>query len=315
VKRAVDRWLLAAAPARRLAALRILTGVYATLFLVGRFPSMWSMADLPSRQFDPVGALFWLQTPIPAASARGLLVVTLILGVAFTAGAKWRLVGPGFALAFFTVVSYRLSWGHVLHGEHLPALYVLVIGFSSAAAAWSYDAASVAGSEPLKDSRFGWPIKVLMLVTVVAYVLAGVAKLRIGGPGWITGDALRNQVAYDNLRKVVMGDAHSPLGAWMVRHWWVFPPMAILTLVVELGAPAALVRGRLRAMWVAGAWLFHVGIWMLMAIAFPFQLFGFAYAPFFDVERVGERVLVRVRARKAMRTGLSDARRGGSVSP
>jgi hypothetical protein len=132
----------------------------------------------------------------------------------------------------------------------------------------------------------GWACRVLAVATVVSYVLAGIAKLRNGGLDWITGDVLRNQVAYDNLRKELLGSVHSPVGGWLVGLPVVFPAMALATMAVELGAPLALLGRRVRTAWAGAAWAFHVGILVVMAISFPYQLLGFAYAPFFAVERL-----------------------------
>ena len=41
-----------------------------------------------------------------------------------------------------------------------------------------------------------------------------------------------------------------------------------------------------RAWWIAAAWGFHVGILVLMAIGFPYQLLGVAYAPLLPLERI-----------------------------
>jgi hypothetical protein len=123
-------------------------------------------------------------------------------------------------------------------------------------------------------------------IVVITYVLAGVAKLRIAGWSWLDGDVLRHLVAHDNLRKAVLGDTHSPLGTALVAHRWVFTPMAIASLLVELGAPLALLGGRVRTAWVAAAWTFHVGVLLLMAVLFAYPLVGVAFAPFFALERL-----------------------------
>jgi hypothetical protein len=60
----------------------------------------------------------------------------------------------------------------------------------------------------------------------------------------------------------------------------------VLALAVELGAWLALAGGRWRTAWVVAAWLFHVGVLALMAILFPYQLSGVAFAPFFPLERI-----------------------------
>ena len=93
------------------------------------------------------------------------------------------------------------------------------------------------------------PVQLMALVTIITYVLAGMAKLRNGGMDWLVGDVLRNQVAFDNLRKELLGAWHSPFGGWAVRYAWIFPPMAVATVVVELGAPVAFLGGRWRTIW------------------------------------------------------------------
>jgi hypothetical protein len=132
-------------------------------------------------------------------------------------------------------------------------------------------------------------VRLVSLVTVLTYVLAGWMKLRNGGWEWLSGDVLRIQVAFDNLRKVVLGDRWSRLGAALVAQSWIWRPLAAATVVVELGAPVALLGGRWRNAWVACAWLFHVGTLALMAIMFPYPLSGVAFASLFPLERLARR--------------------------
>ena len=319
--RRVDAWLLAPAPATRLAALRLLTGVYAVAYLVIRTPGLLKVADLPPERFHPVGPLFWMPGPLAPGVARVALAATVALGVAFVAGWRWRVTGPAFALAFLAVTTYRLSWGHVLHTDNLPALHLLVVGFVPAADAWSLDArrgrlpaiGTAAGASG-GHARYGWPVRVMALLTVVSYVLAGVAKVRPGGLDWLVGDVLRNQVAYDNLRKVLLGDPHSPVGGWLSQYSWVFPPLAMATVALELGAPIALLGGRVRTVWVIAAWSFHAGIVALMAIGFPYELTGVAYAPFFRTERLVSRAAAELRRRDRRLAARRDVARSSASS-
>ena len=124
------------------------------------------------------------------------------------------------------------------------------------------------------------PVWLMCLTTVLVYLVAGYTKLDSAGLDWALGDTLRNQVAYDNLRKDVLGDVHSPLGGWLVRYGGVFPPLAVATLLIELGAPVAMLGRAWARWWALAAWGFHVGILALMAIVFPYQLLGFAFLPF-----------------------------------
>ena len=84
----------------------------------------------------------------------------------------------------------------------------------------------------------GWPLKVVTLVTVGTYVVAGLAKFRFGGGwSWLDGDRLLRLVAHDNLRKRLLEDSYSPIAEHVIGHPWLFRVGVWLTLVVELGAP------------------------------------------------------------------------------
>jgi hypothetical protein len=318
-----DRWLFAPAPPTRLAALRILVGGYAVVFLIVRWPLFWSAAALPARQFDPVGPLAWMSSPVDPAFARLAIVATIVLGIAFVSGVAWRVTGPAFAFGFFITAAYRLSWGHVIHSEHLVALHLLVVACSPAADAWRLRRR---GGETTRthrgaDARYGWPIRVMAVILVVTYMLAGWMKLRNGGSDWTGGEVLRNQIAYDNLRKELLGSPHSPIGGWLVQFTWVFTPIAWATVAIELGAFVALGGRSLRRFWALAAWSFHVGIVAVMAISFPYQLSGVAYACLLHPEHmfvlVGTRVrLLRERYSPAGRTraARAAARRAREVS-
>jgi hypothetical protein len=133
-------------------------------------------------------------------------------------------------------------------------------------------------------------------LTVATYFIAGVAKLEHAGLEWVTSDTLRNYVAYDNVRKAELGAGYSFIGAFLVRYDALFPPIAAVSLALELGAPVALLHRRLAAWWAAGAWSFHVGVLVIMAIVFHYPLLGFAYLPFFRVDRALERLSPRMLA-------------------
>jgi hypothetical protein len=184
----------------------------------------------------------------------------------------------------FWVLTYRNSFGQVFHTENLLLLHVVILAAAPAADAYSLDSRGRAPAPA--DGRYGWPVLLMCMVTALAYFISGQTKLRNAGLDWLDGENLRNYVAYDNLRKIELGDSHSPLAEWVVPHAWLFTPLAFFTLVVELGAPLALLHRRIAWVWVAGAWLFHAGILALMAIVFPYPLAGVAFAPFFPLERV-----------------------------
>jgi hypothetical protein len=303
-----DRWLLEPAPPQRLAALRLLVVGYCLVLLAVEWPTMWDLASLPTRQFDPVGLLWWMDAPMSPRLLHGVLVALALMTPLALAGWRWWITGPSFAALFAVVTTYNLSWGHVRHTEHLVLGHVVVLALSPAAHAYAMAPGKRAprGRTPRRnthdelvsdamDARFGWPVKVMALITVVGYTVAGIAKLRYGGWDWLTGTALRNQVAFDNLRKALVGAPYSGIGGWAVGHRWLFAPTAIGAVAVELGAALALIGGRLRTWWVAASWSFHVGVVVLMAIAFPYPLCGIAYAPLLHPERAVDAIARRAR--------------------
>jgi hypothetical protein len=268
--------------ATRLAALRVLVGLFGTVFLVVRADYLFDVARLPAARFAPVGVLGGLDEPLPVWLVRLVVAGTIALAVAFTVGWRHRVTGPAYAVALLAVTTFDNSWQHIAHTENLMTLHTIVLAVAPAADVWSLDARRVGRTAPLAaaDERYGWPVRLISVITVCTYVLAGWAKLRNGGVDWLTGDVLRNQIAHDNVRKAVLGDRWSPVGAWLSSHAWVFPPMALASVVVELGALVALTRGRLRTLWVAAAWGFHLGVLVLMAILFAYPLSGVAFASF-----------------------------------
>jgi hypothetical protein len=284
MKRLRDAWLTPM-PAERLALVRILVGLFALIYLLSRIPNLLTLAEFSASQFFPVGPVSVLSAPLPGWAVQASVALAVLSGVGFVLGAGFAVTGPLFALSFLGVMTYRSSWGMVFHTENLLALHLLLLGVGRSADALSVDAKRRALNVAEPSAEYGWVLRAMSVVTVVAYALAGVAKLKLAGGPWLEGELLRRQIAYDNLRKLELGTSVSPLGPWIVRHAWLFPPLAILTMVVELGAPVALVHRRIATVWALAAWCFHLGVLLMMSIAFIYQLSGVAYLSLFPVER------------------------------
>lgn len=293
-----ERWWHAPAPARRLAMLRILVGGYALAYVLIRFRHLVGVSAMSAEQWKPVGPVSLLAAPLPSAMVVVPAVVTALAGVAFVAGWRFRVSGPLFAAALLWVTSYRNSWSMVFHTENLLVLHVLVLALSPAADALALDAR---GRPPLDDTpraRYGWAIRLVCAVTVTTYFIAGWSKLHASGLSWVTSDTLRMYVAYDNLRKVELGDSYSWLGTMLARHGWLFPPLAAASLLAEVAAPLALLHPRVGRWWCVVAWSFHMGVVVMMAIVFHYPLSGVGYVSFFPVERLHDRGRRWVAARR-----------------
>ncbi len=273
-------------PPTRLAALRILVDSFGVVYLLSRFTHLTNFEQLSARAFHPVGPVSLLSEPLPSSAVLALFLVALVSGIAAAVGYRYRAAGPVFGLSLLWVLSYRNSWGMIFHTENLLVLHALILGVAPAADAWSIDARDRV--IPNANQRYGWAIQAMIIVVLLSYVVAGVAKLRAAGISWASGHELRSHIAFDAVRKLELGSVHSPFGAALVPHAWAFPPLAWLTLAFELGAPLALLGGRWARVWAVTAWGFHAGVLVLMAIVFPYALLGIAFAPLFEVERLFE---------------------------
>jgi hypothetical protein len=267
-------WWFAPAPAERLRALRILIGAYAFVWVTLRLPELHAVSHYGATHFHPYGVVSLLDAPLPVGVVMTIAIATSVLLAGFVLGIGYRFVAPLAALGLLWTITYRNCFGMLFHTENLMVLHVIALACAPAGRGQQ------AGS-----AGYGWPIKLLASLTVATYVLAGVAKLRIAGIDWVDGELLRNQIAIDNLRKAVLGDGIAPFAGLVLDHPHALVPFSAATLVLELGAPLALVNRRIGYTWAAIAWGFHVGVVLLMNIWFIYPLSVIAFTPLLPVDR------------------------------
>lgn len=291
------RWWFPAVPAERLAMLRVLVGAYSVVYFGVRLPHWLSFAHHPPAQFQPIGVLAGLDSPLHDGLYRALVVATFAGALLFAVGKWYRVIAPLFAALLLVVLTYTNSWGGILHSDNLWLFHVIVLAFAPAADALSLDGRAIQRPRPA-HFKYGWAIRLMCWVCVCSYFLAGLAKLKNSGLGFVEGETLRNFVAMDNVRKIELGSLHSPLAEVLLPYAGAFRFLAGVSLVLELGAPLVMLRARVARVWAVAMWGFHVGVLALMAILFIYPVTFIAFAPFFRTERLIA-VVRRVRYRKA----------------
>ena len=295
----LDRFWFPEVPAARLALLRVLSGSYAAWLLHFRYDEILGVSRLPAAQFQSVGVLSWLSAPPPPQLVSILFWLTAISCGPFLLGVAYGVTGPLFAALLLSLLTYYASWGSANHPDALVTAHILVLSVTRAADAVSLDALigtwrrrvslwpPAGRPDPAGAWQYGFAVKLVCAVTVTSYLLAGLAK--VSGPNgwsWATGDILLRQVAWDGLRKELLGQPPPAHAAFVYPHVWLFSLLAIGSVVVELGAPLALLDRRLGYLWVLAAYPMHWGIYLIMGISFRYYLSGIAYASFFPLERV-----------------------------
>lgn len=283
----LDRYM-APIPYARFAMVRLLTAGFAFVYIAIRLRDLSNYTRFSPENFSPVGVVAILSSPFPTWLTTALVIATGLCALLFSIGRWERATGPALAIGFIWVTSYRNSWGKLFHTENLIALHLVAIGIGVLM--------TERPADRVNGTTSGFVLRLMSLITVATYVLAAIAKLRNSGFDWLDGELLRNYIAFDCLRKSQLGSGYSLLGAALVQHTWFFPPLALGTMFLELGAPIALLRGRVRHLWIASVWAFHVGVLAMMWIAFFYPISGIAFASMLPAERLWRlRFLKRLR--------------------
>lgn len=284
-----NRWFIRVAP-QRLALLRIATGCFSLWYLLSRFDMLQKMAGSDIGTFDSIGILNWMNEPLSEGVFWWITVVLILLNLLYIIGWKFRFTGPAFAVLALLYFTYRNSWSMIYHNRNALILHIVILGLVASADALSWDSRKKARkghASPKAHWQYGWPIQLICAVTVGSYLLAGIAKLAGGlALQWANGSAMRSQIAVDAIRKEMLGSEAAPLFNALYEHTWLFLAMGILTFVLELGAPLALVKKRWGMVWAALTWMMHWGIFFIMGIRFRYQMSGLIFLSFFDIEKL-----------------------------
>ncbi len=290
IVKTLENWWFSPIVPERLAILRIFIGSFSLWYLVTRFDMLQSIAKSSASMYEPVGLARFLQNPMASELFNVLLIITISLNVAYVIGWKFRWTGPAFGLLLLFMMSYRNSWSMIYHNYIATVLHVLIIGVTASADAISYDAWRQKGrnwrEKGIAGWQYGWGVKLICTATVATYVLSGLAK--VFGElawAWVDGSAMRSQVAVDALRKEMLGGAANPWFEWLYPHTELFLIMGIGTMILELGAPAALLHRKIAAIWALLTLSMHWGIYFIMGIDFPYHTYGFIFLSFFAVEK------------------------------
>lgn len=277
------------APAQRLAFLRIAVGLYALWYLGQRIGMYDRIARSSADLFAPVGLAAWLSAPLSPELFSWIVTATLLCGVAFTVGWKYRITGPAFGLLLLFTLCYRNSWTMIYHNDNALVVHALIIGLTAAADAWSVDAWRTRLQPRAHSWVYGWPVKLVCASTLLTYFVAGYAKV-VGDLGWswALGSSLRSQVAVDALRKELLGAESSPLAYMLYDQIEIFTLIGVASLAIELGAPLALFSRRIGWFWAVNTFFMHWGIFFIMDIRFRYQMAGIIFLSFFPAEKIGE---------------------------
>jgi hypothetical protein len=212
------------------------------------------LAGTPAALVDPVAVLFWLRG-MPSADV--IVAIQLVGAVAAVAAAvRWR-TRLTFAVAwvcYLVLAGLRGSRGKVLHNDLLLLWVSAPFLLAPLEAAWH---------DRQPSRRWGWPIRVGTVITVLIYFAAGYHKLRRSGPSWAFGDNMHYVLLWG---PSVGQPGWAAFAHWMADRAWAAKLAAIGILGVELSFPLALVWRRLLPCFAVAAVALHAGTYLLLGL-------------------------------------------------
>lgn len=272
---AIEGFVFAPESARRLASLRI--GLFALLALRLAIGDYGFVAGQPAALFDPV-SLFHLLPSMPSAGVVDVLQPLGVVVALLAAAGLWpRATFPAaFAIAVFLELMLNAT-GKIVHNEVLLVLCLLPLLATprTSCRAWALRMPRRrrgAREEPAPPEKrpgvaYGWPIRLAMVIVGLAYLIAGLQKLRYSGLDWVTSD---------NLRYVLWSASDSQaepnqLGLFVADRAALAHLLAGASLALELGFIVCLPVPRLRWILIPSVVGLHVGIRLMMGLDYSAQ--------------------------------------------
>lgn len=287
---AFDRWVFRPGTATRLAGVRIGLG----LILAARLsrPLYMQLAGQPRVLYWPLSYMHLF----PGMPARPVTLVVEVVGVAAALAAAAGLSAPAtLPLAWVCALllnGMATSIGKVVHNDVLLMLAILPLLFAPTGDAMRVPWRRPRASAPLRapSVRYGWPLRLSMILVAGGYFFTGFNKLVFSGPAWVLSENLR-WVLY----AASDGAAHPiPAALFIANHPPLAHAVAALTLAIELGFPLVLWRPGLASVFVPGAVLLHAGIGLTMHLDYSAWA-----ATAIVVFTPWDRILTSLRARRA----------------
>lgn len=229
------------------------------------------LASTPEGFYWPDGMMQWISRWVSFGQLRDfvhytgplLIACWIFSAVGFLGRWPLRIVG----------IIVLIDWGifkgasGTSHTWHLPvyALFILGLFVRNDTRSLDYLIGRKWTKYPFavqKDpSLNGFALKMVLVASVYTLFAGGVSKLIHGGFQWMDGVTLQSYIVY-------FGEPKTTLGVkfyyYVKEHPWIAQVLSVWTIALEVGSVFTLFYRRLRFPFFVQAWIFHLGIYMLM---------------------------------------------------
>lgn len=275
-------------------------GLFRVAFYAAVFLIYFGLDDRPWTQVSPA---FWMPVSVfrfldgPPRDALWMGILQAVWKVSLLASAA------GVLTRFSTFVSAALAvyllglpqnFGKIDHMDGIVVILLGILFVSRCGDAVSLDdflSRKAHGAKPREagNLEYRWPIVLGQILFTLVFFAAGIAKLRVSGLAWMAAGNMRHLLIEHRY-------THTPptdLGLIAARFAIICSGAAILTIVLELSMPLAVLSRRLRWPLLIALLLLQTGIALALGVYFTPYLAG--YLLFVPWERWPPRFLTRSR--------------------
>jgi predicted DCC family thiol-disulfide oxidoreductase YuxK len=171
------------------------------------------------------------------------------------------------------------NFGKAGHGDGILVITMGILTLSRCGEAWSLDRVlrSYRAGPPVvpvaASGEYNWPVKMVWLLSSLAFFAAGVTKLRVSGLDWITSDNMANMLLQHHYKS-------DPIVGWgkiIANYPFVCVALAAATILLEVLFPLAMFGRWARRVLVPGMFLAQFGIAVLMGVFFTQFMFVYLF--------------------------------------
>jgi hypothetical protein len=251
--------------------------IFAAADLVIFTPWVRSHGSVDAELYQPLWIARLLHLPAPSSllvtSIFWALIVTALLAAT---GRAPRLLGWTVFLLYSEWMIIAMSYGKVDH-DRFAFLVALAVLPTCGVARWR---------DRELDVKAGWALRVVQLAVIATYFLASWAKLRFGGPEWMTGSVLARAILR---RGTDLADLIAPIPGLLIA-------AQIGIMAFELLSPLIFVLAWRWQRWaVAYFYSFHLVTISMITISFAPHLV--AMLSFLPLEKAADWVARRLPSR------------------
>jgi len=255
-----------------LALLRIIFfGTVFYLFVVNMQLDDRNSSSMQPGSFRPIGLLSALNVPLLSQQTTTAIYLLYVVGSLMALFGLFTRTGAWIAgICGLYLYAMSSSFGKVGHGNMIVLFTIFTFAMSRAGDALSVDAwlrRRRGLPEPTRSGEYTWPVRTVWVFMSLIFVATGIAKLRWGGYDWLFTPHLASTIRQHYLLPDGTAPAW-PIGLWVAQHELLCIGIALVTVIVELLFPLALIHKYFRLFFPIAMFSLQFGIGFSMGIFF-----------------------------------------------